>query len=49
MTKSKCPNCKKIANKDFFPFCSQRCSQVDLNRWLGEGYQINKNLKIIDL
>ena len=49
MTKSKCPNCKKIAIKDFFPFCSKRCSQVDLNRWLGEHYHIDNDQKKIDI
>jgi len=49
MTKSKCPTCKKTANKDFFPFCSKRCSQVDLNRWLGEHYHIDNDQKKIDI
>lgn len=22
------------------PFCSQRCWQIDLGRWLGEGYSV---------
>jgi endogenous inhibitor of DNA gyrase (YacG/DUF329 family) len=24
----------------FFPFCSARCRQVDLGRWLGEEYRV---------
>jgi endogenous inhibitor of DNA gyrase (YacG/DUF329 family) len=24
----------------FFPFCSARCRQIDLGRWLGEQYGI---------
>jgi endogenous inhibitor of DNA gyrase (YacG/DUF329 family) len=24
----------------FHPFCSNRCAQVDLNRWLGGNYAI---------
>ncbi|HYM99363.1 MAG TPA: DNA gyrase inhibitor YacG [Aestuariivirgaceae bacterium] len=24
----------------FHPFCSARCAQVDLNRWLGGNYAI---------
>lgn len=24
----------------FFPFCSVRCRQVDLGRWLGEEYRV---------
>ena len=23
-----------------FPFCSRRCKQIDLGRWLGEQYRI---------
>ena len=35
-----CPICNSSASKEFIPFCSKRCSQIDLNRWLGEKYQI---------
>ena len=28
------------AGKDFRPFCSKRCADIDLHRWLGEGYAI---------
>jgi endogenous inhibitor of DNA gyrase (YacG/DUF329 family) len=27
----------------FHPFCSKRCSDVDLNRWLGGVYRIPTN------
>lgn len=36
----KCPVCRKPAHPDFTPFCSKRCADVDLNRWLVEGYTI---------
>lgn len=36
----KCPICGKPASKADWPFCSDRCRQVDLNRWLSEGYAI---------
>ena len=38
----KCLNCKKIFNaqSNTKPFCSQRCSNVDLNNWFGEKYLI---------
>jgi endogenous inhibitor of DNA gyrase (YacG/DUF329 family) len=39
-TKSGCPICRKPADPEFKPFCSQRCRQVDLNRWLSESYRI---------
>lgn len=36
----KCPICKKPARFEFRPFCSKRCADVDLNRWLSGGYAI---------
>lgn len=39
-TKSGCPVCGKPADPNFKPFCSQRCRQVDLNRWLSGTYRI---------
>ena len=35
-----CPICGKPAIQKFRPFCSDRCSLVDLGRWLGEGYRV---------
>lgn len=35
-----CPICKKPSQPKFHPFCSSRCAQVDLNRWLGGHYAI---------
>jgi uncharacterized protein len=35
-----CAICKKPSQPKFHPFCSQRCLQVDLNRWLGGHYAI---------
>ena len=37
--KGGCPICGKPADK-VKPFCSTRCRQVDLNRWLSESYRI---------
>ncbi len=36
----KCPTCGKPAVPAYRPFCSQRCQQIDLGRWLGERYRI---------
>lgn len=36
----KCPICAKPAKPEFAPFCSKRCADVDLGKWLGEGYRI---------
>ena len=38
--KSACPICGKPAADKFRPFCSKRCADVDLNRWLSGGYVI---------
>ncbi len=29
-----CPLCGKPASPDYRPFCSRRCADVDLQRWL---------------
>ncbi len=36
----KCPICSKPSDRTLFPFCSSRCRQVDLNRWLNGAYAI---------
>jgi endogenous inhibitor of DNA gyrase (YacG/DUF329 family) len=36
----KCPNCRKYATLEFRPFCTKRCADVDLGRWLNEDYSI---------
>lgn len=36
----KCPICGKPAEPRWRPFCSKRCANVDLGRWLGGGYAI---------
>ena len=35
-----CPICGKAPVAEVRPFCSARCKQVDLGRWLGETYRI---------
>jgi uncharacterized protein len=35
-----CPICGKPADAQFRPFCSQRCRDVDLNRWLSGVYAV---------
>jgi endogenous inhibitor of DNA gyrase (YacG/DUF329 family) len=35
-----CPTCGKPAVDQFKPFCSRRCADVDLNRWLSGVYAI---------
>jgi endogenous inhibitor of DNA gyrase (YacG/DUF329 family) len=42
----RCPICRKPAAKRVpgertaFPFCSERCRQVDLGRWFTESYAV---------
>ena len=35
-----CPICGKPAVDRFRPFCSRRCADVDLNRWLSGVYAV---------
>jgi endogenous inhibitor of DNA gyrase (YacG/DUF329 family) len=35
-----CPICGKPATEASRPFCSERCRDVDLNRWLSNSYTI---------
>jgi len=35
-----CPTCGKPATQRSFPFCSARCADVDLQRWLSGAYAI---------
>ena len=37
---SKCPICGKTSDFSYRPFCSKRCADVDLNRWLSGVYKI---------
>ncbi len=38
--RGRCPICRAPAELAFRPFCSARCRDVDLARWLGGGYAI---------
>ncbi|HXI88260.1 MAG TPA: DNA gyrase inhibitor YacG [Parvularculaceae bacterium] len=38
--KAACPICTRPAAADYAPFCSKRCADVDLHRWLSGGYAI---------
>lgn len=35
-----CPMCAKPAVNDFRPFCSKRCADRDLGKWLKEDYRL---------
>lgn len=36
----RCPQCGKPREKEFRPFCSARCRDVDLNKWFSGNYAI---------
>ena len=36
----RCPICEKPSEARFRPFCSKRCADVDLGRWLHGSYRI---------
>ncbi len=38
-----CPVCNKPAKIENQPFCSLRCANIDLGRWLGEKYTVPTN------
>lgn len=38
--KSACPICNNPTDAAYRPFCSKRCADVDLSRWLGEVYTV---------
>jgi len=40
MTAAKCPICGKPTEAAFRPFCSKRCADVDLQRWLVGAYAV---------
>jgi endogenous inhibitor of DNA gyrase (YacG/DUF329 family) len=35
-----CPICSKKSDPTYRPFCSKRCADVDLAKWLGGSYAI---------
>jgi endogenous inhibitor of DNA gyrase (YacG/DUF329 family) len=37
---ARCPICGRQAAAEFRPFCSRRCADIDLNRWLSGAYVI---------
>ncbi|MEZ5887493.1 MAG: DNA gyrase inhibitor YacG [Paracoccaceae bacterium] len=35
-----CPVCQKDSDARYRPFCSKRCADIDLGRWLSGSYVI---------
>ena len=40
MYSKKCPTCHKPTVQEYRPFCSRRCSDIDLAKWLSGGFVI---------
>jgi endogenous inhibitor of DNA gyrase (YacG/DUF329 family) len=40
MSQPTCPICGRATQPDFRPFCSKRCADVDLQRWLSGRYAV---------
>ncbi len=40
MTQPPCPLCGKPTDLDYRPFCSRRCADIDLHRWISGRYAI---------
>jgi endogenous inhibitor of DNA gyrase (YacG/DUF329 family) len=38
--KLRCPECGRPSDRENYPFCSARCRNIDLNRWLTGAYAI---------
>jgi uncharacterized protein len=48
-----CPQCNALSeystDNAFRPFCSERCSLIDLGQWANESYRIPEPIKPNDL
>lgn len=46
-----CPICRELTTHDNaqYPFCSKRCKQIDLGRWVDENYKITRPIEQRDL
>jgi endogenous inhibitor of DNA gyrase (YacG/DUF329 family) len=39
-SKGGCPICRRPVSKTYRPFCSARCADIDLGRWLKGVYRV---------
>ena len=44
-TGPRCPICKQPSAEGHKPFCSKRCADIDLHRWLAGVYRVPTNEK----
>jgi endogenous inhibitor of DNA gyrase (YacG/DUF329 family) len=45
----KCPICRRAQETTFQPFCSKRCADIDLARWLNGTYAIPAEERVPDV
>ncbi len=45
---AKCPVCSKPAEEKYRPFCTKRCADIDLGRWLKESYRVPTDEGLLD-
>lgn len=43
MKKATCPMCRHAPTPDYAPFCSRRCANLDLQKWLTGSYVLPDN------
>jgi len=43
ISRTKCPVCGRPTEARYRPFCSRRCTEVDLGHWLTERYVVPGN------
>lgn len=48
ISKTKCPQCSKPTVQAYRPFCSKRCADLDLGKWLNESYILPGDSEIPD-
>ena len=46
--KGRCPMCGRPTQVRTRPFCSRRCADIDLARWLGGGYVVSHPTAVDD-
>jgi endogenous inhibitor of DNA gyrase (YacG/DUF329 family) len=46
--KGSCPHCGKPVVARYRPFCSKRCADLDLHKWLSESYRIPTDERLPD-
>ena len=46
-----CPTCKTPVEESAptFPFCNDRCKQIDLGRWFNEDYKVTRPIEQADI